>query len=54
MHGLYKSYDEKGNLVIEGQYKNDYRHGIWKTYKNGKLLEEKDETRRSKNPYKKQ
>ena len=52
LHGAYKSYDEKGNLVLEGQYQNDYRHGIWKTYKDGKLIEENDFTRRSKNPYK--
>ena len=52
LHGAYKSYDEKGNLILEGQYQNDYRHGIWKTYKDGKLIEENDFTRRSKNPYK--
>jgi len=52
LHGAYKSYDEKGSLILEGQYQNDYRHGIWKTYKDGKLIEENDFTRRSKNPYK--
>lgn len=54
LDGIYKSYDEKGNLLVEGFYKNDLRHGIWKTYKDGKLVGEKDETIRSKNPYKKQ
>jgi hypothetical protein len=50
-HGLYKTYDLKGNLLSEGNYFKDERKGIWKFYKNGKLVEEKDLTRKSKNPY---
>ena len=53
-HGLYKTYDLKGNLLSEGNYSNDLRKGIWKFYKDGKLVEEKDLTRKSKNPYKKE
>ena len=41
-------------LEMEGVYQKDRRHGIWKFYKEGKLIKEKDFTRRSKNPYKKQ
>lgn len=51
-HGLYKTYDLKGNVTQEGQYFNDVRKGIWKFYKDGKLVEKKDVTKRSKSPYK--
>jgi antitoxin component YwqK of YwqJK toxin-antitoxin module len=51
-HGLYKTYDLKGNLTSEGNYFNDTRKGIWKFYKDGQLIEEKDLTKKSKNPYK--
>jgi len=51
-HGVYKTFDIKGNPVEDGQYFNDERKGIWRFYQNGKLIEEKDLTRRSKNPYK--
>jgi antitoxin component YwqK of YwqJK toxin-antitoxin module len=51
-HGVYKTFDGKGNPLEEGQYFNDERKGIWKFYKNGKLIEERDLTRKSNNPYK--
>lgn len=54
LHGPAKIYDSKGNIEMEGLYQKDRRHGIWKFYKNGKLENEKDFTRYSKNPYKKQ
>jgi len=50
LHGESKSYDANGNLTKEGIYKDDKKHGIWKYYQNGKLLREKDFTRKSKNP----
>lgn len=53
LNGPSKFYDSKGQLLIEGNYRNGKKHGIWKYYENGKLKEEKDFTRRSKNPYKK-
>lgn len=53
LHGPAKVYDSSGNIEMEGVYQKDRRHGIWKFYKNGKLVKEKDFTRRSKNPYKK-
>lgn len=31
-------YDAFGNLVIEGYYKNGKKHGLWKYYKDGKLV----------------
>lgn len=54
LHGLSKYYSNEGDLLIEGVYRSGKKHGIWKYYENGKLKEEKDFTRRSKNPYKKQ
>ncbi len=51
-HGVYKTFDTKGNPVEDGQYFNDQRKGIWKFYKNGKLIEERDLTQKSNNPYK--
>jgi len=51
-HGPYKTYDLKGNLTQEGNYYNDLRKGVWSFYENGKLIEKKDLTKRSKNPYK--
>ncbi len=54
LSGLSKYYTNDGELLIEGVYRNGKKHGIWKYYENGKLKEEKDFTKRSKNPYKKQ
>jgi antitoxin component YwqK of YwqJK toxin-antitoxin module len=31
-------YDASGALTIEGSYKNGKKHGLWKHYKNGKLI----------------
>lgn len=33
-------YDSAGNVSIEGNYKNGKKHGLWKYYKNGKLIRE--------------
>ncbi len=52
IHGPAKYYDQNGTMVLEGQYQRDRKHGIWKYYEAGKLVKEKDFTRRSKNPYK--
>ncbi|TYB80199.1 toxin-antitoxin system YwqK family antitoxin [Bizionia saleffrena] len=52
LDGPSKSYDSKGNVTMEGVYRNDLKHGIWKYYENGKLVKEKDFTKRSQNPYK--
>lgn len=53
LHGLSKHYGHDGKLTVEGLYQHDRKHGIWKYYTNGKLVKEKDFTRRTKNPYKK-
>jgi antitoxin component YwqK of YwqJK toxin-antitoxin module len=53
IHGLIKEYESAGKLKVEGQYQHDRKHGIWKFYEDGKLVNTKDFTRRSKNPYKK-
>lgn len=53
LHGLSKYFSNEGELLIEGAYRRGKKHGIWKYYENGQLKEEKDFTRRSKNPYKK-
>lgn len=55
LHGEARTYDANGDLTMEGIYREDKKHGIWKYYKNGKFVEKKDFTRKSKNPkYKKQ
>ena len=53
LDGLSKYYSNKGELLIEGSYRRGKKHGIWRYYEKGKLKEEKDFTRRSKNPYRK-
>ncbi|WP_353779383.1 toxin-antitoxin system YwqK family antitoxin [Winogradskyella sp. 3972H.M.0a.05] len=50
LHGPSKFYDASGLIASEGVFQKDRKHGIWKFYQNGKLKEEKDFTRRSKNP----
>lgn len=40
--GAFKTFDKEGVLTREGNYKNDIKCCIWKRYKNGKLVEEKD------------
>lgn len=52
LHGMARYYNDEGQLLAEGNYKRDSKDGIWKYYKDGKLEEEKDFTKRSKNPYK--
>ncbi len=54
LDGHSKYFSNKGELLIEGVYRKGKKHGVWKYYENGKLVKEKDFTRRSKNPYKKQ
>jgi len=52
LHGKAKYFDATGNIKGEGIYQHDRKHGIWNYYENGKLVETKDHTRRSKNPVK--
>jgi antitoxin component YwqK of YwqJK toxin-antitoxin module len=52
LDGPSKYYTNSGKLLVEGSYKNGRKHGIWKYYEDEKLKEEKDFTRKSKNPYK--
>ena len=52
IHGPAKYYNQNGIMVLQGQYQRDRKHGVWKYYEAGKLVREKDFTRRSKNPYK--
>jgi len=52
LHGPAKYYNQEGVMLIQGQYQNGRKHGVWKYYEAGKLVREKDFTRRSKNPYK--
>lgn len=53
LHGEAKFYNAQGELISEGTYKRGKKGGVWKYYENGKLMEEKDFTIKSKNPYKK-
>ncbi|WP_397362168.1 toxin-antitoxin system YwqK family antitoxin [Olleya sp. R77988] len=40
--GAYKTYTKEGIIAVEGQYRNDLKCCVWKRYKSGKLVEEKD------------
>ncbi len=42
MHGEVKYYDAQGNVVREGRYVKDKKVGVWKYYKEGKLIEERN------------
>ena len=53
LHGYSKHFNSKGDLLIEGAYKNDKKHGVWKFYENGKLVKTQDFTTYSKNPFNK-
>jgi antitoxin component YwqK of YwqJK toxin-antitoxin module len=44
LHGVSKIYNMRGELIIDGQYKRGKKTGIWKYFKNGKLVDEKDFT----------
>lgn len=48
-NGSFKAYDNKGVLVKEGYYKNDVKCCVWKRYKDGELVEEKDLSKRGSN-----
>lgn len=52
LHGSSKSYDASGNVIAEGVYFKDKKRGLWKYYQNGKLIRQKNFTKKSKNPYK--
>ncbi len=41
-HGDYKTYTKNGDIATEGKYKDDLKCCVWKRYKEGKLVEEKD------------
>ena len=47
-HGPYKTYDSKGLIAKEGHYKNDVKCCVWKRFKDGDLVEEKDLDKRGK------
>lgn len=40
LDGNCKIYDYSGQLIREGSYKANRKHGVWKYYKDGKLLKE--------------
>ena len=44
LHGMAKYYSVIGDLIVDGQYKNGRKDGVWKYYEDGKLTEEKDFT----------
>ncbi|TYA71554.1 toxin-antitoxin system YwqK family antitoxin [Seonamhaeicola marinus] len=53
LHGISRYYTPRGDLKAEGRYKRDKKHGVWKYYENGKLINEKDFTPKSKYKIKK-
>lgn len=40
LHGDATFYDGLGNILIQGQYKEGLKSGVWKTYEKGKLVKE--------------
>lgn len=40
LHGLATFYDGLGKIILQGQYTNGVKSGIWKTYENGKVVKE--------------
>lgn len=40
LHGPAKHYDASGQLIIDGQYKDGKKDGLWRYFKNGVLLKE--------------
>ncbi|MGS2726832.1 toxin-antitoxin system YwqK family antitoxin [Psychroserpens sp. BH13MA-6] len=52
LNGITKYFDAEGNIKAEGLYRNNLKHGVWSYYEDGKLVETKDHTKRSKNPKK--
>ena len=51
-NGLFTEYDKSGKKSLTGKYKMNKPQGVWKYYKNGKLVKKKDYTL-SNNPLKK-
>lgn len=39
-HGTYREYNEKGELIMSGSYKNNAEDGVWQFFENGKMLRE--------------
>ena len=35
---IIKDFATRGAVIIDGNYKNGKKHGVWKHYKNGKLV----------------
>ncbi|MEM5539887.1 MULTISPECIES: toxin-antitoxin system YwqK family antitoxin [unclassified Olleya] len=46
--GPYKTYTKDGVIAVEGYYKDDVKCCVWKRYKDGKLVEEKDLDKKAK------
>lgn len=44
LHGIAKTYNGKGELLVEGRYKRGKKTGVWKYYTNGELVNQKDFT----------
>ena len=40
LHGAASFYDGLGNVILQGQYSNGLKSGVWKTFENGKLVKE--------------
>ncbi len=40
LHGAATFYDGLGNIILQGQYTNGLKTGIWKTYEKGKIVKE--------------
>lgn len=40
LHGAASFYDGLGNIIIQGQYTDGLKSGVWKTYEKGKVVKE--------------
>ncbi|WP_251816659.1 toxin-antitoxin system YwqK family antitoxin [Campylobacter lari] len=38
--GIFKTYSPDGALISEEEYKNDLKNGIFRTYRNGAIIDE--------------
>lgn len=37
--GVWKQYDQNGNLIVIGRFKNGIKHGVWKHYHDNEYVE---------------
>lgn len=48
LHGISKYFNPKGEIITQGRYKNGKKDGVWSYFKDGKLIDKKDFSYKSK------